>query len=112
MSTKTEEPKTDEEGQTTIEGDAEDEKTEEPAEETTPAAADKSSREYIVLEERGATGTWVETKRVVASSPEEALLSLEGELKQGVRYAVPPSRFWRPGKPRIKTVTTVDIDWD
>ena len=77
-----------------------------------PAPEPKSnSRSYTVFEE-ARQDTWTKIKEVEADSEPEALNSL-GEKKlsePGKRFMAIPSRFVRPRKPKVDTVTTISYD--
>lgn len=82
-----------------------------PAPTTTPASpASKSSREYVLFEEARAE-TWTRIGAAEADTPDAALETLgEVKLKSGQRFMAIPSRFVRPVKPNITTVTTISFD--
>jgi hypothetical protein len=68
-----------------------------------------STREYIVLEFRGAQSGWAEVKRVTAS---DALSALGEDLKPTAKYVAVAERYWRPATPKIETTTTVSLSFD
>ena len=70
-----------------------------------------NSRSYTVFEE-ARQDTWTKIKEIEADSEPEALNSL-GEKKlsePGKRFMAIPSRFVRPRKPKVDTVTTISYD--
>lgn len=90
--------------------------TQEPldVEETAEPEKDKatSTREYVVLENRGPSSGWMEVKRVTASDVEGALNALGEDLKPGAKYVAVAERYWRPATPTIETTTTVTLSFD
>ncbi|HSE43695.1 MAG TPA: hypothetical protein VLA89_00040 [Gemmatimonadales bacterium] len=70
-----------------------------------------STRSYTLFEE-ARTDTWTKLGEVEADSPEAALETLgEQKLKQAQgRFTAVPSRFFRPVKPNVTTVTTISFD--
>lgn len=81
-----------------------------------PAAAPaqepvSNSRSYTLFEEARAD-TWTKLREVEADTEKEALDTLgEQKLKeQGKRFMAIPSRFVRPRKPKVDTVTTISYD--
>lgn len=79
-----------------------------PAEAQTPKS---TSRSYTLFEE-ARQDTWTKIKEVEADSEAEALDSL-GERKlgeQGKRFMAIPSRYVRPRKPKVDTVTTISYE--
>lgn len=79
------------------------------AAETEPAPK-SSSREYTLFEE-ARSETWTRIGTANADTQEAALDTLgEQKLKSGQRFMAIPSRFVRPVKPKVTTVTTVSYD--
>ena len=76
-----------------------------------PAAAKQSLRSYTLFEE-ARQDTWTRLTEVDAGSEEDALNTLgEQKLKEaGKRFMAIPSRFVRPRKPKVDTVTTISYD--
>lgn len=85
--------------------------TDEPTEDAPAAQEPRTSlRSYTLFEEARAE-TWTRITQVEADTQESALETLgEQKLKSGQRFMAIPSRFVRPVKPSIKTVTTISFD--
>jgi hypothetical protein len=77
----------------------------------TEAPRASSSRSYTLFEE-ARTDTWTKLGEVEAGNEEDALNTLgEQKLKEaGKRFMAIPSRFVRPRKPKVDTVTTISYD--
>lgn len=69
-----------------------------------------SERDYFVFVE-GPGDTWKKLTTVTASSAEGAIKSIQ-DAKEGARYAAVPVRNWSVGKPKIKVVTQVSIEFE
>ena len=84
--------------------------TEAPA--AAPAPAGKSSSRSYTLFEEARTDTWTKLKEVEAATEEDALNTLgEQKLKEpNKRFMAIPTRFVRPRKPTVDTVTTISYD--
>lgn len=63
----------------------------------------ESIREYVILT------SWTEIARVVAGSPEAAILSLGENLREGTTYGATPSRNWHEKTPEIETTTSIKL---
>lgn len=63
----------------------------------------ESIREYVIL-----TG-WTEIARVVAGTPDAAILSLGENLKDGTKYAATPSRNWHEKTPETETTVSIKL---
>lgn len=83
--------------------------TENPAD--APSEPKRELTEYIILESRS-PGTWAELKKVTAASAEYALKELGDAAKQEARYVAVPTRNWHPGRPKVKTVTSLSIEFE
>lgn len=67
------------------------------------------SREYLVLVEQG-PDVFKIVKKVEASNAEGAIKDVEPDPTK--RYAAVPARNWNVGKPSVRTVTQVSIDFE
>lgn len=79
---------------------------------TTAAPEGKSNSRSYTLFEEARQDTWTKIMEIEADSEPEALNSL-GEKKlsePGKRFMAIPSRFVRPRKPKVDTVTTISYD--
>jgi hypothetical protein len=76
-----------------------------------PAAKTQTSSRSYTLFEEARSDTWTKLGEAEADSPDAALETLgEQKLKSGQRFMAIPSRFVRPVKPNITTVTTISFD--
>lgn len=81
--------------------------TEEEPEE--PEAKKDSRREYIVLQQGGGKGDWVELDRTMATSAEDAISSLGDKLKNNATYAATPARNWHTKTATVQTTTSIKL---
>lgn len=86
-----------------------DEEEEEAKVEAEPAEKKNSKREYIVLQQGGGKGDWVELTRVAAGGAGEAISSLGDKLKNNATYVATPSRNWHEKTVEIETTTSVKL---
>lgn len=66
-------------------------------------------REYIVFEET-TQNTWKRLESINAGSAEGALKAIKPS--ENKRYAVVAGRYWQVGKPKVRQVTQVSIEFE